>query len=62
MPRGSSVNIMGVVLRREGDHIVVLVEDEHGREVEVIRELADGPISHHVTEHGIRSRMLAAGH
>ena len=62
MPRGDSVKIMGVALRREGDHIVVSVEDEQGREVEVIRELADGPISHHVSEHGIRGRLLASDH
>lgn len=54
MPRGAPIEIMGISLRREGDRIVVYVEREDGKEVEVIRELAEGPISHNVSEHGIR--------
>jgi len=57
MPRGAPIEIMGISLRREGDYIIVYVEREDGKEVEVIREFAEGPISHNVSEHGIRSRI-----
>ena len=57
MPRGAPVEVMGIWLRREGDYITVSVETEDGKTVEVIREHADGPISHNVSEHGIRQRI-----
>lgn len=57
MPRGAPVEVMGIWLRREGDHLIVSVEDQNGRNVEVIREFAEGPISHNVSEHGIRARL-----
>ena len=62
MPRGNPVRIMGIMLRRIGDMIVVFVEDEKGNEIEVIREYADGPISHNVSEHGILTRLQARGY
>ncbi len=57
MPRGAPVEVMGIWLRREGDDISVSVATEDGKTVEVIREHFDGPISHNVSEHGIRSRI-----
>ena len=57
MPRGTPIEIMGILLQHEGVHIVVYVETEDGKTVEVIREHAEGPIGHNVTEHGIRSRI-----
>jgi len=44
---------MGIWLKREGDWMVVTAEDIYGREVELIRERAEGPISHNISEHGI---------
>ena len=48
---------MGIWLRRESEYITIFVERDDGEYVEVIRERAEGPISHNVTEHGIRSRI-----
>lgn len=57
MPRGKPAEVMGIWLRRVGNDIVVSVEDAKGQNIEVIREHAEGPISHNVSEHGIRARM-----
>lgn len=54
MARGEPVLVMGIWLRREGDHVVVLAEDTQGNSIEVIREWYDGAFSHNVSEHGIR--------
>ena len=55
--RGLPVPVMGIWLRRSGDHVIVSVETEDGKDVEVIREWFDGSFSHNVTEHGIRARL-----
>lgn len=60
MARGEPVPVMGIWLRREGNHVVVLAEDTNGNSVEVIREWHDGQFSHNITEHGIRSRFEKA--
>ena len=54
MPRGKAAQVMGIWLKREGDQMVVTAEDIYGREVELIRTHADGPISHNISEHGIQ--------
>lgn len=46
-------------LRREGDHVVVLVEDSIGEWVEVIREHFDGNFSHIVEPRGIEECLHA---
>lgn len=51
--KGPAVPIMGVWLRREGDHAVVYVEKADGKSYEAIRERYDGNFSHHITEHGL---------
>lgn len=48
---------MGIWLKREGGNIVVTAEDIYGHEVELIRENAEGPISHNISEHGINDRF-----
>ena len=55
MPRGAPAQVMGIMLMRDGDDMVVLAEDISGRQVELIRERAEGPISHNISEHGINS-------
>jgi hypothetical protein len=57
MARGAPARVMGIWLKREGDDMVVSVEDIYGRDVEVIRERAAGPISHNVSEHGIKKLL-----
>ena len=59
MSRGQAVQVMGIWLRREGDDIVVSAEDLGGHDIELIRERFDGPISHNISEHGIRDRFSA---
>lgn len=60
MARGMAVYVMGISLRREGDDMVVSAEDTYGHEVELIRERAEGPISHNISEHGIAGRFSEA--
>jgi hypothetical protein len=54
MPRGAPAQVMGIWLKRVGDDMVVTAEDIYGHEVELIRERAEGPISHNISEHGIK--------
>lgn len=60
MARGAPVHVMGICLRRIGDDVVVFGEDRYGCEVELIREHYEGPISHNISEHGIRDRFESA--
>ena len=53
MARGNAVPVMGIWLRRIGDHVIVSAEDSEGRDVELIRELHDNNFSHNISEHGI---------
>ena len=53
MPRGKPAQVMGIWLKRVDDDMVVTAEDIYGHEVELIRERAEGPISHNISEHGI---------
>lgn len=55
MAKGPAVPVQGIWLRREGDHVVVLVEFPDGREVEVIRERLDGCFSHFIHDWGLAS-------
>lgn len=48
-----TVEVAGINLRRDGDHIVVEAWMPDGSYVEVIRERAEGPISHCVHAGGI---------
>lgn len=57
MPRGPAVPVKGVWLRRSGDHVIVSVEAEDGRDIEVIREWWDGSFSHNISEHGLRDAV-----
>lgn len=52
-------SISGLWLRREGDHVVVLVE-QSGAWVEVIREHFAGPFSHIIEPSGIRAVLAKA--
>lgn len=54
MPRGEPVKVKGIWLKRLGPHVIVSIETEDGREVEVIREWCDASFSHNVSEHGLR--------
>ena|ERR1700689_664359 len=60
MPRGKPVQMMGIWLRHEGSDVVVFGEDVYGNSIELIREHDQGPFSHNISEHGIRSRFAAA--
>lgn len=51
--------IDGIKLERQGGDMVVSV-DARGEWVEVIRERADGPISHIVEQSGIESAIAAS--
>jgi hypothetical protein len=51
---------MGINLRREDDRVIVSAENEDGKLVDLIIERFDAPISHHVSEHGIRLCFAAA--
>lgn len=57
MSRGKPAQVMGIWLKREGDWMVVTADDIYGREVELIREHAEGPISHNISEHGISAKF-----
>lgn len=50
-----SNTLPAIWLRREGNHVVVLVEfaNEKGRWIRVIRETIDGPFSHIIEPGGI---------
>jgi hypothetical protein len=61
MARGPAVPVKGIWLYRSGDHVIVSAEDEHGNNVELIREWFDGPFSHNISEHGIAGRFAAFG-
>ena len=61
MPRGPAVPIKGVWLRRSGDHAIVSIETEDGRDIEIIREHWDGNYSHSVSEHGLRLAIDGTG-
>ena len=45
--------INGIWLRRESDHVVVLVEYPDGRKLEAIRENIDSPFSHYIHDWGL---------
>lgn len=53
MPRGNPVPVMGIWLRRDGDHVIVSAEDAEGRNVELTRALHDSNFSHNISEYGI---------
>lgn len=55
MPRGPSVPIRGIWLRREGDYVLVVVEKDDGKSYAAIREHIHGSFSHHISEHGLAS-------
>lgn len=57
MARGKAVPVMGIWLKRTGDDVVVTAETVTGEEVELIREPAEGAVSHNISEHGIRARF-----
>jgi hypothetical protein len=61
MPRGPAVPVKGVWLRRLGDHVIVSIEAEDGRDIEVIREWHDGNFSHNISEHGLRALIDGTG-
>ena len=55
-----TTEIRGIWLQREGDHITVQVWMPDGSYHEVIREHAEGPISHCVHAAGIRRAIEEA--
>ena len=60
MPRGPAVPIKGVWLRRLGDYLIVSVEAEDGRDIEIIRDFCDSNYSHSVSEYGLAAAISAA--
>jgi hypothetical protein len=54
-----AIGYKAIWLRREGDYVLVLVEDSIGEWVEVIREHHDGQYSHIVEPRGIEERLKA---
>lgn len=54
MARGNPVEVMGIWLRRDGDHVIVSAETKDGKDVVLIREWLDSQFSHNISEHGIK--------
>ena len=54
MARGPAVKVKGIWLKRLGPHVVVSIETEDGREIEVMREWWGGNFSHNISEHGLK--------